>query len=144
MLDAIASAPFLTVVSQAGEAEWPEDAVTAQGEMAPSPAAETVEERGEGRQREPAPAAREETVLAESPVERPSERVSQTLPAEDHEIAASPAEARFVEPQGEEPRVEPETDEARRHAIHGAPGEPETAGEPAPRKMGWWSRRKTG
>jgi hypothetical protein len=34
--------------------------------------------------------------------------------------------------------------EARWHAIHGAPSTDEPAADKAPRKAGWWSRRKTG
>jgi hypothetical protein len=65
----------------------------------------------------------------------------------EHEIAASAAEpvmeAEFPEPDREAPAVETPPAEPKRHSIHGAPEEapPEPS---APRRMGWWSRRKTG
>jgi hypothetical protein len=69
----------------------------------------------------------------------------ETVAAPEHEIAATPAEAPTVETTTtEEPRVEADTAETRRHPIHGTSEEPEPTPEKAPRKMGWWSRRKTG
>jgi hypothetical protein len=47
------------------------------------------------------------------------------------------------EPVTEAPAIEPQPAEQRRHSIHGAPDE-EPKEPSAPRRMGWWSRRKTG
>jgi hypothetical protein len=82
------------------------------------------------------------------PISTAAEDRPQGTPEDDHEIAASAAQAQSVEAAHQEPptearRIEPQPAETRRHAIHGAPEEPTTT-EPAPRKMGWWSRRKTG
>jgi ribonuclease E len=158
MLDAIASAPFLIVVPQPMEAEEPEDAPSLPPQGEPLPAANTFEERSESRQgqsdidaeteesqrpRESSPEPRSEPVLAENRFERSEQSQPQGAWSEDHEIAASRAEARSVEPASEDSRIEAQSAETRRHPIHGAP-EPEPESEKAPRKMGWWSRRKTG
>jgi hypothetical protein len=44
----------------------------------------------------------------------------------------------------EQPPAESAQAETRRHAIHGDPEEPTPASDKAPRKAGWWNRRKTG
>ena len=132
MLDAIASAPFL-VAAQAA-ALTPEEPETSEPDIAeqPQPVVEAVEFE---------PVA--ETLVNEEP-----EFVAQDEP--DHEIAASAPEpvmeAKAPEPVPEASAIESAEDqsaEARRHSIHGAPDE--APKEPSsPRRMGWWSRRKTG
>jgi ribonuclease E len=116
MLDAIASAPFLTAATTTTETEEPEDTTTPTSEPT-----ETVETFAI----EPEP----EPVYVREP---------------EHEIAATRDETRTVEYAAEETRVEADTAETRRHPIHGTAEEPEPTPEKAPRKMGWWSRRKTG
>jgi ribonuclease E len=130
MLDAIASAPFLVVVAQqeqetAGEAELSSSAAPLA--TAPVEAVPVFEAPAE---REPAQPERE-TPQAETPVR-------------DHEIAATAPEAPKVEQSVEQTTIESAQAEARRHAIHGTPEEPAPASDKAPRKAGWWNRRKTG
>jgi hypothetical protein len=141
MLDAIASAPFLIgavqmdaeeVSHEAADLTPPSPYESPVAAATPGPALEILQDEPGTPQRgqqEPQPAQSYEP---------------KTAPEDDHEIAARAVEAPFVEPAHEEPRVEPEPAETRRHPIHGAPDEPETPAESAPRKMGWWNRRRTG
>jgi ribonuclease E len=153
MLDAIASAPFLVAPI---EVEAPSLSLTAAAEETASIETELVPAS-------PDDAATRATVLDQTDQEEAglalaarakseqqattSERQPQ-IPSADHEIAATRVEAPLVEAEEPPaPDVAPETAaqaEARRHAIHGAPDEPELAADKAPRKSGWWSRRKTG
>jgi len=124
MLDAIASAPFLVVVTpQEQEAEQNAAPV----ETVPVAVVPAFE----------APAESEPAKQEVAPVE------AETRPA-DHEIAATEPEATIVESVEQAASAQPEQAESRRHAIHGAPEESEPTPEKAPRKAGWWSRRKTG
>ena len=124
MLDAIASAPFLVVAQAAALAS--EEPAAGEHDIAEQPQPVV-----EARDYEPATHA---TVNAQEP--------EITAPAEpDHEIAASAPEPVVETKAPETPAIE--TAEAKRHAIHGAPEE-EPKEPSAPRRMGWWSRRKTG
>jgi len=125
MLDAIASAPFLVVVTPQ-EQEVEQSATPL--ELAPVEAVPVVQTPLE---REP------EQQLAPAAIETKAEPV-------DHEIAATAPEASSVESVAEAAPETPAQAEARRHAIHGSPDESEPAPDKAPRKAGWWSRRKTG
>ena len=134
MLDFLASAPFL-VAEAAPEPEEPavEPAPLAAAPIEPTPVfAAPVES-------EPA-----EAVVAE-PEARPEPVAARTqpAPATDHEIASSAPQPASVESKPEPAASAAETAEARRHAIHGEPEVPAPAGE-APRKAGWWNRRRTG
>ncbi len=134
MLDFLASAPFL-VAEAAPEPEEPagEPAPLAAAPIEPTPVfAAPVES-------EPA-----EAVVAE-PEARPEPVAARTepAPATDHEIASSAPQPAPVESNPEPATSAAETAEARRHAIHGEPEVPAPAGE-APRKAGWWNRRRTG
>ena len=62
----------------------------------------------------------------------------------DHEIAASDQQPPPVEPEPAPAPSEADLAEARRHAIHGQPETPAPASDQAPRKTGWWNRRRTG
>ncbi len=127
MLDAIASAPFLVFAAPPQEAE-------------PAPALADAE---------PVTPAIDSVPVFEAPAEREPERAEAPPATErpaperkpDHEIAASAPEPAVVEPVEHETAAQAE---ARRHAIHGTPDEPEPASDKAPRKAGWWNRRKTG
>jgi ribonuclease E len=130
MLDAIASAPFLAA-AQAGSALTPEEPAPGEPDFAgqPQPVLETLDFE---------PAAAPAADIGTPEIVRHDEP--------DHEIAATApepvAEAIVPEPATEASAIEPQPVEQRRHSIHGAPDEPK---EPsAPRRMGWWSRRKTG
>jgi ribonuclease E len=126
MLDAIASAPFLVVVTpQEQEAEQNAAPV----EAAPVEAIPVFEAPVE---REPEP--QQAAPVAAEPKAEPV----------DHEIAATAPEAPVVESVAEAAPETPAQAEARRHAIHGSPDESEPSPDKAPRKAGWWSRRKTG
>jgi hypothetical protein len=126
MLDAIASAPFLVVVTpQEQEAEQNAAPV----EAAPVEAVPVFEAPVE---REPEP--QQAAPVAAEPKAEPV----------DHEIAATAPEAPVVESVAEAAPETPAQAEARRHAIHGSPDESEPSPDKAPRKAGWWSRRKTG
>jgi ribonuclease E len=125
MLDSIASAPFLVAAPTAIEAE-PVESPSAPLDAPPIAAAPVFAAPAES---EPEP-----VVTAREP--EPALPAAAKAPA-DLEIASSPAE-----PQ---PAVTAEAQaEARRHAIHGAPDANEPSPDKAPRKAGWWSRRKTG
>jgi ribonuclease E len=147
MLDAIASAPFLMVAELPSEAEGPaEEAADTSGPM--PTAAEVASELVVGHLRSEAEPLSDQSDRAWQNQPEPGFERSfgdsppQAAPATDHEIAASAVESPATETADEEPHVEAQSAETRRHPIHGTP-EPETS-EPAPRKMGWWSRRKTG
>ena len=134
MLDAIASAPFL-VTAQAAALAPEEPAASEQDfENEPQPVVPAAQE-----------AAADDSVNEEPEITRPREL--------DHEIAASaPEPVREAQAAPEPVRetfaselqsAEAQAAEARRHSIHGAPDE-EPKEPSAPRRMGWWSRRKTG
>jgi ribonuclease E len=134
MLDFLASAPFL--VAQA--APEPEPAI----EPAPLEAApiEPTPVFAAPAESEPAEAVAATPVEPEVPAPEPAASVA---PAE-HEIAASAPQPAAVESEPESAAAAAEAAEARRHAIHGEPETPAPASDQAPRKAGWWSRRKTG
>jgi hypothetical protein len=129
MLDAIASAPFLVAAQAAALA--PEEPVASEPDFADEP--------------QPVAAVAEFEPVAEDSVN--GEEPENTQPEEsDHEIAASAPEPVWEaksEPVPEALAVEPQQAEAKRHSIHGAPEE-EPKEPSAPRRMGWWSKRKTG
>ncbi len=127
MLDAIASAPFLTFAAPVIADESPAESTPPPVQVAPM---ETVPVFAAPPQSEPQPAE----TASESPKPAPA-------PVE-HEIAATAAEPAPVETVA--PPAPETAAEVRRHAIHGSPDEPAAAPENAPRKAGWWSRRKTG
>jgi ribonuclease E len=131
MLDAIASAPFLVAAAAEPEVE------PAPPLDAPPIVAAPVFAAPAEAEPEPAPAA----VSAPEPVAAPAPpvvepAVASAAPA-DHEIAATAPEA----PASDNAE---DAAEARWHAIHGAPAQDEPAADKAPRKSGWWNRRKTG
>ena len=159
MLDAIASAPFLVVAPQAPEME------DADEHFNPAPHSESAEpmstvpvfdappesehvhsepeakpSRTEGRRPrrsdpEPEPTPSRYESQAESEQNQPKRQ--------DHEIAASAVDVED-KPVAEDSSETAQQAEARRHPIHGAPEDPPPEPAAAPRKMGWWSRRKTG
>jgi hypothetical protein len=131
MLDAIASAPFLATVSPEGETEEHEEPGAAAAEKAAAP---TVFER-------PLETWQSQPETEPSPEEAAGQGAAR---GQEHEIAATEEEAPAEETASEEPHVEAQPAETRRHPIHGASDEPEPVSDKAPRKMGWWSRRKTG
>lgn len=124
MLDSIASAPFLVAAAAAIEAQV--EAPSAPLDAPPIAAAPVFAAPAES---EPEP-----VVTAREP--EPAIPVAKAAPA-DLEIASSPAEPQSAETAESQA-------EARRHAIHGAPDADEPSPDRAPRKAGWWSRRKTG
>ena len=124
MLDSIASAPFLVAAAAAIEAQI--EAPSAPLDAPPIAAAPVFAAPAES---EPEP-----VVTAREP--EPAIPVAKAAPA-DLEIASSPAEPQSAETAESQA-------EARRHAIHGAPDADEPSPDRAPRKAGWWSRRKTG
>jgi ribonuclease E len=128
MLDAIASAPFLFIAAPAAAEPQQEAGFEPVEELQPAAAIAEVEP------------ALETPAYGEQPeILRPREA--------DHEIAASApepvVEIKASEPVTEAPAVESQPAEQRRHSIHGAPEE-EPKEPSTPRRMGWWSRRKTG
>ena len=128
MLDAIASAPFLVAAAAEPEVE------PAPPLDAPPIAAAPVFAAPAEAESEPAP------VAAYAPESVAAPAVEPTVPvaaAADHENAATASEA----PASDNAEV---AAEARWHAIHGAPTQEEPPADKAPRKSGWWSRRKTG
>ena len=134
MLDFLASAPFL-VAQAAPEAEEPalEPAPLAAAPIEPTPVFD-------------APADGEPTeaiAAAPEPQLQPVATRPEPEPAPDHEIAASAPQPASVEPRPEPAAPAAETVETRRHAIHGEPEVPAPSGE-APRKVGWWNRRRAG
>jgi ribonuclease E len=134
MLDFLASAPFL-VAQAAPEPEEPalEPAPLAAAPIEPTPVFE-------------APAEGEPTdaiAAAPEPQPQPVDARPEPEPAPDHEIAASAPQPAPVESRPEPAAPAAETVETRRHAIHGEPEVPAPSGE-APRKVGWWNRRRAG
>jgi len=142
MLDSIASAPFLVAAIAAIaaiEADEPAPVDTAPSaplDAPPIAAAPVFAVPAEG---EPEPVVPEPFVPEPAVISRTAQPPAPKLkPAQaDLEIASSPAEPESAE------TAEAQA-EARRHAIHGAPDADEPPPEKAPRKAGWWSRRKTG
>ena len=130
MFDFLASAPFLTA-NPAEEPEEPsvEPAPLAAAPIEPTPVFEAPSEA------EPAELL---TVPAKPEAQEPA-----PPQAADHEIAATAAQASRVESQPEPAPDPADRVETRRHAIHGEPEDPAPTGE-APRKAGWWNRRRTG
>jgi ribonuclease E len=130
MLDAIASAPFLVLA--APEAEAAPEPAPAPLDAPPIAATPVFQAPAES---EPEP-VRPVVENAPDPVEEPV-TVAEVPPAH-HEIAST-----APEPQ---PEIAQESSaDTRRHAIHGQPDDdPPATEEKAPRKAGWWSRRKTG
>jgi ribonuclease E len=126
MLDAIASAPFLVLKPALVEGTPPEP------EHIPAQAA-AIE----------TPPVFEAPLQDEPEVQTPAEAREPAPAPIDHEIAASSVEVQQVK-AADQPAEEAAQAEIRRHAIHGAPEDTETGAEKAPRKSGWWSRRKTG
>jgi ribonuclease E len=142
MLDAIASAPFLLV--QALPQPEPEAAQLEAAAIAPAPVFEAPAE-GEHQTTtalEPAPVPPLVTP-APGPEATPLDVLDEAVA--EHEIAASAPqpEPEPVESPAED-AVEAAAAEARRHAIHGSPEDSQPSEAAAPRKSGWWSRRKTG
>ncbi|HVY88218.1 MAG TPA: Rne/Rng family ribonuclease [Hyphomonadaceae bacterium] len=138
MLDAIASAPFL-VAAQA--AETAPEAVPAEApavEMASVPVFEAPAES-----ESQADENLTETGQEAAPPRREDEKPARTREVE-HENAASSVEAAAIETPPEPDSVEPKSSETRRHSIHGAPEDQPAEPAAQPRKVGWWSRRKTG
>ncbi|MFT3724958.1 MAG: Rne/Rng family ribonuclease [Hyphomonadaceae bacterium] len=128
MLDAIASAPFLTFAQPIVAEEAPAEAAPPAAQAAPM---ETAPVFAAPPQSEPQP--------TETAAERP-----EPAPAPvEHEIAATAEEPAPVETVAP-PAPEPASTDTRRHAIHGSSDEPAGAPDSTPRKAGWWSRRKTG
>ena len=130
MLDFLASAPFL--VAQPDAEPEPEAAIEpaplAAAPIEPTPVFEAP------------PESETAEIVAAPPARQPEPAAP---PAADHEIAASAPQPAVVESQPEPAASAVDTAEARRHAIHGEPEDPAPAAE-APRKAGWWNRRRTG
>jgi ribonuclease E len=136
MLDFLAAAPFL-VAQTAPEPEEPaaEPAPLAAAPIEPTP---VFEAPADSEPTEAVAAAPEPQAQAQPVAARPAPE-----PAPDHEIAASAPQPAPVESRHEPAAPAAETAETRRHAIHGEPEAPAPSGE-APRKVGWWNRRRTG
>ncbi len=143
MLDAIASAPFLLIAAAPEPEPAVEPAPLAAAPIEPTPvfAAPPESEVAEPAQMAPAPVARPKPA---TPEPAPAPAAAPVTASAEHEIAASPVEAPVAAPEPELPAPTAAEAEARRHAIHGNPEAPAPADDPAPRKAGWWSRRKTG
>ena len=137
MLDSIASAPFLiaaTVVE-------PVALDAAPIEPAPVFAAPVESEPVDVA----APMKAVEPAAAPMPVTEPVRaKIAAPATEPEHEIAATAPQPAPAEPQPAPPATAEEQAEARRHAIHGAPEEPAPADGQAPKKAGWWSKRRTG
>jgi ribonuclease E len=130
MFDFLASAPFLA----ANPTEEPEEPSVEPAPLAAAPIEPTPVFK--------APSEAEPAELLTVPSE-PEAQEPAPPQAADHEIAATAAQASRVESQSE-PAADPaDRVETRRHAIHGEPEDPAPTGE-APRKAGWWNRRRTG
>lgn len=141
MLDAIASAPFLVAALAEPEPPAAEEPPTAPADIPAIIAAPVFEAPVEPEAEPPMAEAEPEPALevAPEPVPAPEPAMAAEEAAPAHlEIAAT-----VPDPQ---PAAKPEESaEARRHAIHGAPDDEQPAAEEkAPRRTGWWSRRKTG
>ena len=139
----LASAPFLVIAPVAEPEPVVETAAPLQApEIKATPvfAAPVEEEHGEtDHQAAPAPVA-----AVEQAAEPVRAKVAPPAPEPDHEIAATAPQPAPAEPQPAPSASAEAQAEARRHAIHGAPEDPAPAGDSAPKKAGWWSKRKTG
>lgn len=129
MLDAIASAPFLMVVT-------PQEAQDA------ADAPDLAAERASANEMPFETSAVGAVPVFEIPPESAPE--PQETQATEHEIAASEPEAPKVDEPVEQSVTESAQAEVKRHAIHGTPEEPAPVSDTPPRKMGWWNRRKAG
>ena len=141
MLDSIASAPFLVAIAAVEPEVRPAPLEVAPIKPAPVFAAPPEVEHPENQHEEaPAPA------MAVEPVKPEPVRIEiAPVPADpEHEIAASAPQPAPAEPKPAPATTADEQAEARRHAIHGAPEAPAPADGQAPKKAGWWSKRKTG
>lgn len=131
MLDAVASAPFL-FISQA-----PADEVEAEAAIAGEEAHEPV-----AAPENQAPAASPPEKTAWQPAGAYSGAGVQDEPEGPQEIAEGPGGAgEHVTPA---PAADPAASDIRRHAIHDTSEKAGTSEVSPPRKVGWWSRRKTG
>jgi len=134
MLDSIASAPFLKMETAEAEPAIAPEAVTAAiaaPPIAPTPVFDAPAES------EPGPA--QATILTEAEPEQLAE------PAAAPESATADLEFASTAPETQPEVTQESQAETRRHAIHGQPAEEAPAAEEkAPRKAGWWNRRKTG
>ena len=133
MLDAIASAPFLFIQAAAEPEPAVEPAPLAAAPIEPTPVFAAPVESEPEEAPAPAPVA----------VAEPEPDPAPVVAAADHEIAASAPEPAPVAAPAED-AAQAAAAEARRHAIHGSPEESQPSEGSAPRKAGWWSRRKTG
>jgi len=145
MLDSIASAPFLIAAVVAE----PDSVIeTAAPLDAPPIVATPVFEAPAEREREdaaPAVAAMEPVTPVEPVAPEPVRVEIAPVPtAPEHEIAASAPQPAPAEPKPAPAPTAEEQAEARRHAIHGTPELSAPADGQAPKKAGWWSKRKTG
>ena len=147
MLDAIASAPFLSIAGDAHE-DVTEAFAPATIEPTP-PAAEAVFDHEiaatelEPRHDLELPPAEPEPVIAETRPEPASSQPLSAQPLSAQPLSAQPLSAQPVAaPAAVAERAAAE--EARRHALHGPIEEPTPAPDGAPRKFGWWNRKKAG
>ena len=136
MLDAIASAPFLVVAAP------PQDDETGAPPEQSGEQAASAEKPLDAAPLEAVPVFEAPTESEPDLPQPQAERVE--IQSRDHEIAATEPEAPEVDASVEQTAAESAQAEARRHAIHGTPEEPEPVSDKAPRKAGWWNRRKTG
>jgi ribonuclease E len=128
MLDAIASAPFLPLPGEMAAEANVEPTQVATLEAPVSGIVTTAEHEIAATETEVAP------VIAE-PMPEPAPE-----PSSEPASAAQP-----VSEPASEPASQPvATEETRRHALHGPIEEPTPAPEGAPRKFGWWNRKKVG
>lgn len=128
MLDAIASAPFLPLPGEMAAEANVEPTQVATLEAPVSGIVTTAEHEIAATETEVAP------VIAE-PMPEPAPE-----PSSEPVSAAQP-----VSEPASEPASQPvATEETRRHALHGPIEEPTPAPEGAPRKFGWWNRKKVG
>ncbi len=138
MLDSIASAPFLVVIAAIEPEPEVQAAPLEAAKIEPTSvfAAPVESEHSVETRHDDAPAPAVEAVEPVKPMK------PEPVPAEpEHEITASAPQPAPAEPKPVPPATAEEQAEARRHAIHGAPEEPAPAGEQAPKKAGWWSKR---
>jgi hypothetical protein len=156
MLDAIASAPFLAIAVQAPEPEDMDEHISESQAATSEPVAsvpvfdapfDAPREAGQS-EAEPEPAPEPQPIAYAASRREPEpetvETVQKAPQTQDHEIAASAADAREVESAEERAIAAQKAEDIRRHSIHGTPEDPAPEPAAAPRKMGWWSRRKTG
>src|SRR5690606_4223627 len=137
MLDAIASAPFLlSVQTAAGPDEV--SSLEDQADVTPPDASRAEQPDSPPAEQDVQPEREGDQVVADDT------SVPETV---DHEIAATVTEVSestsSVEMEREPEAIEAEPGESQRHPIHGEPEQPAEP-SPAPRRIGWWNRRKTG